>query len=109
MRKQLRIESYEIIERTKVQSLTKVQNLICRLFKIKPHVNFNYTIKAKVNIEYYLRKNDILNVGSGTSWLVSNIIDKNTIEIINFYPTCLDGGVNGNVLVTGTTFCESEK
>jgi hypothetical protein len=80
------IVSYTVKRETLATNLSKVQKLVCRLFKIVPEKYFDYELVVHPETVSGCKVSDILLSIDGNQWLVTSVDDDKTISISSIIP-----------------------
>jgi hypothetical protein len=98
--------SYQIKEKIEANTLTWLQKLICKWFKIKPESKYWYIVKVKIDPPNATLVGALINdccIGlDGNKWRVYNIyyIDKQqNIELQNIEPLLDINGIYGQMVI----------
>ena len=85
-----KVASHLIKETVEANTLTRLQQLVCRWFKITSERKYWYVIKIKTDQPNAVRVNDGVMGVDGNKWCVCGI-DEQYVELRNFEPIVVNG------------------
>lgn len=67
------INSFELKSKVKIDRLTKLQKLICKLFRITPEVLYDFVIEISTEGVHPIMAGDMVLTQDETKWMVLNV------------------------------------
>lgn len=98
----IRVISSSIIEEHVKNPLSRLQKIICKLFKITPSNEYWYLIKIGIGLPHPIRMHDVIVDRFGNSWMVVDVVGK-FIYVKNLKPN-LCYGIYGYIMYSYSCF-----
>lgn len=102
------VESSTKIEANEVVSLSKVQKIICNIFKISPEKKYKYIFNIKITETNRLMVGSCITSADGSKWIIINI-NNHFYEITNLTPMLFCNGIYGEIALLYTLYFENIK
>jgi len=95
---------YEVILCSRVETLSYLQRIVARLFKIIPEEKYRYEIRCNISSNSKIDRNDIICTQDKAIWFVINIIGRGTIIIRNTTLLPKDYKIYGKIYKVSSTY-----
>jgi hypothetical protein len=102
-----KVVSHIIKETIEASTLTWLQKLVCKWFKITPEKKYWYVIKVKTDTPKAVRINDGVIGLDGNKWRVCDIDKEQYVELRNFEPIVVNG-IHGEMMVFCSMYAEGQ-
>lgn len=80
---------FKVDKQTEAVILTRVQKYVCRIFKIKPEIKYNYTLEVEIDKANIIKVNNIVITADNNRWLV--VADYGVrLKMVNTEPTVMN-------------------